>query len=126
MTLKSKPEDLPVLLNLSEMLKSLVGASAQARWRRFIVDSGASFHMIRRDHLTDDELATLRPGTPIKIRTAAGIVWIKQVVDVVVHALGDEPLQFYVLEDTVELFLKVSLFPNMDGHTTTVLRQDRS
>ena len=38
-----KPEDLLVLLSLSQMLDNPVGASAQAYRRRFIVDSGASF-----------------------------------------------------------------------------------
>ena len=52
--------------------------------------------MIRKDHLTDEELATLRCGTPIPINTAAGVVEVDQVVDIVVQALCEGPLQFYV------------------------------
>ena len=39
--------------------------------------------MIRKDHLTGEELATLRPGTPIRISTAAGVVVVEQVAQAV-------------------------------------------
>ena len=59
--------------------------------------------MIRTESCTAEELATLRRGTPIPINTAAGLVEVDQVVDIVVQSLEEGPLQFYVLDETVDV-----------------------
>ena len=78
------------------------GAPAE-QWRMFIVDSGASYNLIMRACLTKAELKTIRKATCIALQTANGIVYVDEVADVVVHMLYETVMQFYVLEDTVNV-----------------------
>ena len=56
--------------------------------REYIVDSGASFHLVNRDDLTSQELKTKRRIKPIRLSTANGIVVVNHKVRIFVHTLG--------------------------------------
>ena len=71
--------------------------------RRFIVDTGASYHLISRNNLSSKELPSIFQATPIAIKTANGIVTTSEAILIKVHLLGNESLQFYVLDDAVDV-----------------------
>ena len=56
--------------------------------RQFIVDSGASFHLISSKDLTEKEYQTIRTAEPMAIRTATKIEKVNKVADVYVQELG--------------------------------------
>ena len=56
--------------------------------REYIVDSGASFHLVNITDLTRQEMKTKRKIRPIHLQTANGIVTVDHKVRVFVHTLG--------------------------------------
>ena len=46
----------------------------KAGLREFIVDSGASFHMVSKESLSKKEKKTIKETTPIPINTANGVI----------------------------------------------------
>ena len=71
--------------------------------RRFIVDSGASFHMIGRRDLTRAEINRMRPRPPQQLQSANGLVTAEYEVDVTVRELGNRRITCLILEDTPAL-----------------------
>ena len=67
------------------------------------MDTGASYHLIARRNLSFDERSLIYETTPIRIRTANGVVDASEAVSIEVQNLGNEVLKFYVLEDTVDV-----------------------
>ena len=69
--------------------------------RRYIVDSGASFHLVDSETLTSKELASVRKlKRPIQISTANGDIELKSKCTIYVHELG-EHVEAYLHEGTV-------------------------
>ncbi len=70
--------------------KMMTAKNRHSRFSRFvIVDSGASFHMVNKDDLTEEELATSRPmKAPRLITTANGVIEIDTECDFWVGDLG--------------------------------------
>ena len=70
----------------------------QPGMRNFIVDSGASFHLICKKLMTAQELETIRNAeVRIRLQTANGIVWVKQTAKVHVVEL-DVTVLAYILD----------------------------
>ena len=68
--------------------RTIVTARNGRSARHVIVDSGASFHMVNRDDLTDEERATIRPmKIPRLITTANGVIEIDTECDFWIEAL---------------------------------------
>ena len=53
--------------------------------RQFIVDSGASYHLISPKDLTEKEYKTVRKAEPMGIRTASKVEYVDKVADVYVQ-----------------------------------------
>ncbi len=71
--------------------------------RQFIVDSGASFHLICRKLMTHDERKTIRQASaPITMHTANGVVSADLIGTVFVYQLGME-VECYILPDVPPL-----------------------
>ena len=87
--------------NSSEMMLSS-GAPAES-WRMFIVDSGASYNLIKRSCLTKAERDTIHKEMCISLQTANGIIYADEQADVVVHMLYETTMPFFVLDDTVNV-----------------------
>ena len=69
--------------------------------RRYVVDSGASFHLVDSETLTSKELASVRKlKRPIPISTANGDIELKSKCTIYVHELG-EHVEAYLHEGTV-------------------------
>ncbi len=83
----------------SELMLSS-GAPAES-WRMFIVDSGASYNLIKRNCLTKAEQSTITKAMCISLQTANGIIYADEQADVVVHMLYETTMPFFVLDDTV-------------------------
>ncbi len=88
--------------NSSELMLSS-GATAES-WRMFIVDSGASYNLIKRSCLTKAERNTIHKAMCISLQTANGIIYADEQADVVVHMLYETTMPFFVLDDTVNVF----------------------
>jgi hypothetical protein len=68
--------------------------------RKFIVDSGASFHLISRCNLTPREKKTIRKRSePIHLQTANGIIQGTHEADVYVKDLNDEKITCIIVKD---------------------------
>ena len=79
--------------------KAKVNAMASTRVRRFILDSGASFHLIAKESLSDEELLSLRTASiSILIRTAGGPEPIRadEVADLWIESLRETVIAYYV------------------------------
>ena len=81
------------VMNLGQRLRAdisqLLFSAAATLLRQYIVDSGASFHLVDEGSLTKEERKTRRPmAVPIKLRTANGATTIAEEVAVHVHDLG--------------------------------------
>jgi hypothetical protein len=69
--------------------------------RRFLVDSGASFHLVSKESLSQKERKSVsKLPFPIEIQTANGTVFIKECCDIYVHDLGIK-LKAMLLNDTI-------------------------
>jgi len=85
----------------SELMLSS-GAPAE-KWRMFIVDSGASYNLIKRNCLSKAEQSTIRKAMCIALQTANGIIYADEQADVVLHMLYETTMPFFVLDDTVNV-----------------------
>ena len=83
--------------NSPRVLHELPAASTVAR-RRFLVDSGASYHLISRRMLTKKERKSIRKASPVELTTANGTVKSELVAEVYVHDLG-ATVTAYLLAD---------------------------
>ena len=90
-------------------------SSPSPRARRYIVDSGASFHLVDPRTLTKEESATIEETEPIPIETANGEVTVDKRCRVRVVEL-DLPIWAYLHEDTV-CVLSLGLLVDRDGFT---------
>jgi hypothetical protein len=69
--------------------------------RHFIIDSGASFHLISREELSKKEAAQIRRmKKPIHLRSANGLTTATHDVELSLIELGNEKVVALVLEDT--------------------------
>ena len=69
--------------------------------RHFIIDSGASFHLISREELSKKEAAQIRTmKKPIQLRSANGLTTATHDVELCLPGLGNEKVVVLVLEDT--------------------------
>jgi len=90
-------------------------AKAQAmqstRVRRFILDSGASFHLIAKESLSDEERLSLRTAhRPILIRTAGGPEPLRanEVAEVWIASI-QETVTAYILPDVMPLLSMIQI-----------------
>ena len=75
-------------------------ASKRPEDREFVVDSGASMHMLSKKVLNSDELETLqKSGNPTTVATAAEKVQTSEEAQKNVHDLDLFDLQLYHLEN---------------------------
>jgi hypothetical protein len=75
--------------------------SKGSKKRRFLVDSGASSHLVSKESLSQKERKTVSSlPFPIEIQTANGTVVIKECCEVFVHDLGIK-LKAMLLNDTI-------------------------
>ena len=75
-------------------------ASKRPEDREFVVDSGASMHMLSKKDLSSDEMETLvRSGNPTTVVTATGEVQTSEEAQVYVHDLDLFGLHFHHLEN---------------------------
>ena len=71
--------------------------------RTYIVDSGASFHIVSRTEMTERELKTItKIDQPILIQTANGLLELTEKCQIYVRDLKAQ-LWAYILDDTVSL-----------------------
>ena len=90
-------------------------AMVSTRSRRFILDSGASFHLIAKESLSDEELLSLRKAhRPILIRTAGGPEPIRadEVADVWIASL-QEIVTAYILPDVIPLLSMIQIVESL-------------
>ena len=75
-------------------------ASKRPEEREFVVDSGASMHMMSKKELSSEEMGTVkRSRTPTAVLTANGEVHTHEEAQVFVHAL-DQFVTVQLLEET--------------------------
>jgi hypothetical protein len=83
---------------LQPILRLPSSAVGTKNTREFIVDSGASFHMVSFSDLNPEETANLRRrSTPVELTTANGPVTVEWETDVVVVELGNETVTALVM-----------------------------
>ena len=108
----------PTIDEDSAMLRASSSSECQPRPRRYIVDSGASFHLVDPRTLTKKERTTIEDiEEPIPIETANGEVTVTQRCRVRVIELNLEVWAF-LHEDTV-CVLSLGLLVDRDGFTYT-------
>ena len=131
---RAKPRDTPVKIRAAEKVafkkatslakevrRTMNGeacpASQQAAGRSFLVDSGASYHLIGRNYINNAERRSIRPAKfSIRLNTAAEQVEADEVVDLYVHSLG-RSFTFYLLSDDMQPVLSMGqLADDFDFH----------
>ena len=106
----------PLIDEDSAQLRTSSPSDCQPRPRRYIVDSGASFHLVDPRTLTKKEQSTIEDiETPIPVDTANGEVIVRQRCRVKVIELNLEVWAF-LHEDTV-CVLSLGLLVDRDGFT---------
>jgi hypothetical protein len=84
--------------------------------RRYIVDSGASFHLVSKETLSEEEQGTISPlEDPIPIQTANGEVVVSETCRIYVHELGIY-LRAHLLDCTVAV-LSLGLLCDKEGYS---------
>ena len=84
--------------------------------RTYIVDSGASFHLVCRADMTDREIATITAlDEPIPIQTANGVVDLSEKCEIFIQDLKVK-VWAYILSDTVSL-LSLGLLVEQLGYS---------
>ena len=74
--------------------------SSRSESRHYIVDSGASTHLIGYKDLTDEEKGRIRSAKePLILQTANGRAYAQDETDAYIHDLGIWVV-FYILEDS--------------------------
>ena len=93
-------------------VKAPVPVSKNTEERMFVVDSGASMHMLRKKDLSSDEMDTVR-RTPTTVVTANGEVQTNEEAQVYVYDL-DLFVTVQVLDERQQFYRLVSFAQNTD------------
>ena len=93
-------------------------AMSAGKIREFLMDSGASLHLVGMKDLTEEEIAQIRDAEiPVNLETANSEVYTDKVIDLWVHCLQAK-LEFYVLPDSSTV---VSLGKVVEDHDFTFI-----
>ena len=98
---------------LSDKAASLANKSESTNIR-FIVDTGASLHLVDRGSLSEEQRKRIRKATKATaLNTANGLAWSSEVIDLYIKEL-DINLTALVLDSTV-LVLSIGLLIEQNG-----------
>ena len=77
--------------NNARLIGHVISLHHQPALRYYIVDSGASMHLVAEDEITEEERSTRhKRASPVPLNTANGVIWTEEGVTVYIEELGIE------------------------------------